>query len=211
MKYHKRRTFRNRKSRRATRRRRSIRKQRGGAYVLEDLVQMISAAPNYGESKNMFEAMGSACIHVDYPRYRETVRIGQNGEELPVKNFMVLISQTQGSYVDLHHKRRDLLFINIEAQDDSFTKANIILIPRVVEAATQNTPEVEDPYSEPSRLLDLIEGREGDGPETPTQSLTVMAVEAATSAICLPIYNIILEALAQLYKMPNAEEGVSEC
>ena len=210
MRYAKRRTFRNRKARRSTRRRRA-QKMRGGAYVLEDLIEMIRTADKYGESKNMFESMGEACILNGYPRYAETFRAGQNGEIVPIKNFMVVISQTQDSYEDDEHKRRDLIFIIIEARDNTFTKVGVTPIPRILEPATQDTPEVEDEYSEPARLLDLIEGREGDGPETPTQSLTLMAVEEATRDEYYPIYNIILDALEQLYKMPNAEEGVSEC
>ena len=188
---HRRRTARTR--RRQTRRMR----QRGGAYVVEDLITILKDVAEYGESKNMYDNMVKPCIHPDYPRYAKNTRRGQNaGERVQVHHYMVLISADQANVHNDDNKQRDLIFIDIIVEDNTFIMAYIVTLPE------------DDEFATPNKLLQLVEG---DPPTIRTEPVLYAGMSAAKRAARRPVYDAILDALNNVYKQPEAEDGVREC
>jgi hypothetical protein len=204
-----RRTLRKSKARRSTRRSqmRSINKQRGGAYETEALRNFLQNATNYQRSVEIYNTMVEPCIMNFYPRFVYRIRAGQNGEPVPIIQFLVLISSRQSNEAAEQLVPRDLIYIVITAEDNTFVDATVDIIPKYLLNDThlqiQNRPAV------PAFLSLFIENALGAAEgESATHNILAEGDDLAERT---DANERILEALAQLYRQPDAEHGVGSC
>jgi hypothetical protein len=176
------------------------RKQRGGAYVVEDLVTMLRNKDGFGDTKNMYDSMQNPCIHPNYIMYTVSARIGQNGEYISTRRFVVLISERQSAELSNEEDARvarDMLLVEIVIEDDTF-----------IEADFDTIREEEEAISTPKKLLDSI--RAGPPPVLLGRAI-YDGMPAGLRASRIDAYNAILDALKLVYKKEGAAEGVQLC
>lgn len=192
------------RQRHSIRRHKPRHKQQGGAYDKDTLKALLQAAPNFGESLNMYESMEDPHINFNYPQYAEITRIGQNEEEIVTKQILVIISASpyDAPEPEDDNEKRDLIVIIISAENDTYISAVIIPIRRMVAGG-------ENPNSNPSRLLrgireHIVEINGGGDVETATVRLITQLPALR------PVYDTVLDALNELYRQPGAANGVRE-
>ena len=178
------------KTRRTTRRiRRITRRQRGGAYTTDALKNLLSNSENYNASVDAYRGMNNAGINFGYPQYAYTTRFGQNAEEIRTHHFIILIStDPPGTPPEMEDNiTRDLIYIHITAEDDTYLSAPITLLPA----------------SKPAEILQNIQEELG----TETVKLTSVVGSVADPTPLRPAYYSILYALSDIYRRPTPNGG----
>jgi hypothetical protein len=199
---YKRRTLRKSKARRSTRRMQQRRRvQQGGVYEAEALRNFIQNAPNFPRSIEVYNTMVSPCILPQYPRIMYTQREGQNGEDIPVTKYLVLISNNQDTAENEEDVMRDIIYIIISAEDNTFTSATVDVISKYL--LTDEHLKLQNPLSAPGDFHEEFEAEFGNG------SREVLHHGANYDAR-RTAYEIILTVLEQLYRQPGVD-GVREC